>query len=385
MPTTTTTSDGSLYLNDKRGCWELAHHVDAKRYIERVPRRFGTDAQCKAECRRKRNDRRAELAVNAGLDPETVGWLAGEYLTVWLATRSAGTKRNEANRTSIVKDGELGARRIAEVTTLDVKRFLEGVAAERGWESSTKSGLRSTLHGMWECAVAGRKAHTNVVKNLPRERGTKAAKRAAKRRQRLYSLAEYGVACEWLADLDNVDTDAAAVATMLFAGLRSQEVRALRWANVNWQRGVLVITEAVKAASNADGTTKSEAGTRVVPMAPQLVAVLRRHAERQLAAGRTEHVFTDGGERLTHDDVRHAAERFAAQTGLAWCNPHGFRHTFASIALHHGCTYPKLAKLMGHSTVQELIDTYGHDVNDEVDIAALVGTGASSLQEVVGG
>lgn len=379
--TTTTSTDGSLYLNKGRGCWELAHIIGGKRYIERVPRKGRTDAECKAECRRRRNERRSEVEANAGLTPGSMAWLADKWVTVECKGLAAGTIRGARWAADIVTAG-IGTVPTNELNLLHVQELL-GQMADEGKRPATISKVRSALHQMCAAGIEWGALRSNPVASLRRTpKGANVAKA-----HRWYNLDEYETALSYITDPDNHDGQTALVATLMLAGLRSQEARALRWTSVDWQRGVLRITEAVKAVSDEVGATKSKAGYRVVPMAPELVAVLRRQAEAQMAEGRSEYVFAAEGTYLTHEAVTAAAAAFARQTGLGYINPHGFRHTFASIALHRGIGYEVLAKLMGHGDVSQLIKTYGHVVvaPETIDMSRFAGADTSQLREVVGG
>lgn len=361
--------EGSLYFNKARGAWELAHMIDGKRYIERVTKRDRTDASCKTECRLRRQQRRAGIEASAGLGPSSMAWLAKEWLAVECKGLAAGTLRSYGCIVDTIIT-HLGTIESDELELHDIQRMLVALA-DGGKRPATIGKVRSVLSSICDTGVAWRKMRSNPVKSLRRTPKGEATTKG----HRWYDVEQYATALDYIVDPDNHDQPVAIVAVMLMAGLRSQEVRALRWEHIDWRKATLRIAEAVKATSEVVGVPKSKSGYRVVPMAPELTAVLRRQAERQMAEGRSGYVFPRGGTFLTHDDITAAATAFARQAGLDYVNPHGFRHTFASIALHRGMGYEVLAKLMGHADVSQLIKTYGHVVVDTetLDMSRFVG------------
>lgn len=374
-----TNGNGSLYFNEARDCWELAHTAERKRYIERVSRKGRTDAECKAACRAKRSERLRLLEAEAGLDPETLGWLGQEWLAVRCKGLAAGTLAGYTTEVRRITE-RLGEVQSNELTLHHVQRFLVALVDE-GLRPATLAKTRFVLSSMCDSGVAWNKMRSNPVRSL----GRSPKGEAVARDHRWYDVAEYDQALGYIVDPDNFDPQVAIVAVMLLAGLRSAEVRALRWSAIDWSRGLLRVEQAVKAVSNAVGVTKTRSGNRVVPMVPELVAVLRRQAEAQMAAGRSEYVFAGStGGIVSHSAVTVAVEAFARQTGLDYINPHAFRHTFASIALHRGMGYKLLAKLLGHKDETMIIRTYAHVVVDveTIDMRLFAG-GAGGQREAM--
>ena len=64
--------------------------------------------------------------------------------------------------------------------------------------------------------------------------------------------------------------------TAIFTGLRASELRGLKWADVDLKLGEVHVRQRADRYGKI-GRTKSEAGERVVPLPPMVVAVLREH------------------------------------------------------------------------------------------------------------
>jgi integrase len=137
-------------------------------------------------------------------------------------------------------------------------------------------------------------------------------------------------------------------------GLRTEEVRALRWSEVDLEAGTI----AVYRAARASGDTKTQKSRRVL-LLPRLAAeALREHRRRQaadrLAAGVLwqEHglVFASAvGTQLDRYNVRREFRKITAAAGLGsdWA-PREMRHTFVSLLSSSGMPVEDIAVLVGH-------------------------------------
>jgi integrase len=159
----------------------------------------------------------------------------------------------------------------------------------------------------------------------------------------------------------------------IFAGLRSSELRGLRWGDVDLKQGLLHIRQRADRYGKI-GKPKSKAGHRTVPLGPQLVNALR---EWKLQCPKGEHglVFpTPGGDRIAlHNNIVRAfkaavrAARLINSKGkLKYTGVHALRHFYASWCInapeHGGLGLPPkvVQSQLGHSSIVMTMDTYGH-------------------------
>jgi integrase len=160
--------------------------------------------------------------------------------------------------------------------------------------------------------------------------------------------------------------------TAIFAGLRSSELRGLRWSDIDFKKGVL------KVGQRADrygviGKPKSKAGHRTVPIGPQVINALR---EWKLACPKGEYglVFpTPGGDIALHNNVVRAFIKTVRAVGLTdskgepkYTGLHALRHFYASWCINpvdrggQGLQPKVVQQLLGHSSIIMTMDTYGH-------------------------
>lgn len=147
-------------------------------------------------------------------------------------------------------------------------------------------------------------------------------------------------------------------ATAFFAGLRLGEIQALRWTDVDFQRGLLRV-ERSWDAKEGPVAPKSKAGTRTVPMIAPLRALLLPSAinhqnDSALVFGR------DPTTAFSHNSVRDRATRIWKKQSLKPIGFHEARHTYASWMIAAGVDLKTISTHMGHSSIAITIDRYGH-------------------------
>jgi len=97
------------------------------------------------------------------------------------------------------------------------------------------------------------------------------------------------------------------IVTLIFTGLRSSEMRGLRWTDIDFDNRILHVRQRVDRYGQF-GPPKSEAGTRSIPMPPFLVNTLREWKlacpPRRLGAQDLGLVFPNiEGRAITHGDL----------------------------------------------------------------------------------
>jgi len=161
----------------------------------------------------------------------------------------------------------------------------------------------------------------------------------------------------------------AGFATLGYAGLRIGELVALRWADVQFDRGHLGMLHVRRGG--AHGRTKDKE-QRFVPIHPRVRPLLEALPKD------ADHVFPG----LTERQMLKRLKEICKEIGLA--NPeqyklHSFRHHFASLCANHHVAYRKALAWLGHSS-SEILDLYYHlnDADSQAAMQALAGDGLGS-------
>jgi integrase len=160
--------------------------------------------------------------------------------------------------------------------------------------------------------------------------------------------------------------------TAIFTGLRSSELRGLRWEDVDLKSGELHVRQRADRY-NVIGAPKSKAGHRSVPLGPEVRNVLR---EWRLKCPRSELglVFPTGtGGIDRHSDIVRRFKSIVRKAGLTdaegkpkYTGLHTLRHFYASWCINPedrgGQSLPPkvVQERLGHASIVMTLDTYGH-------------------------
>lgn len=180
------------------------------------------------------------------------------------------------------------------------------------------------------------------------------------------------------------------VALAVLAGLRAQEILALRWSDVDFDASLLHIERALEQTSGENGapvlrlkSPKSKAGRRAVPMVDALSTVLVRWHDQRAAEGLSRGlgdrpvapsalIFPDdraGGcdpdalmprTVISHRWARwkHEGDNAAVFGDTTF---HDLRHTAASHWLRHGEPLFRVSRWLGHATIGITANIYGDE------------------------
>ena len=126
------------------------------------------------------------------------------------------------------------------------------------------------------------------------------------------------------------------------AGLRSGEIVALEWADLDLAKRLLCVQR-----NEWEGQVNSTKGGRLryVPLTARLTAALRR--AQHLRGPRV--IYRDGGKPPTEGTIAGAVIRVARRAGLPGNGPHRLRHTFCSHLAMRGAPPRAIQELAGHA------------------------------------
>lgn len=163
-----------------------------------------------------------------------------------------------------------------------------------------------------------------------------------------------------------------AVLLALCCGLRLGEVGELKLSDVDWDRGTIDISRALKYTSingNFVDAPKTYAGERIITLPAGMMTVLHETREYQkecqqlvphLWKGEGWIVHAWDGSQLHHDTPSKWFRRFADAHGFQGVTFHNLRHTHATILLANNIDVVAVAHRMGHSDPSVTLRTYAH-------------------------
>jgi integrase len=191
----------------------------------------------------------------------------------------------------------------------------------------------------------------------------------------------------FLDDLSRHAPDLVELAELLATtGIRRSEALGLRWKDVDLVRGSMSIKQRVTESEEGGKWevrpgAKSEKSARTFPIAPEVVAVLRRQQTRvkelRLRIGRLwrDHdlIFPSlNGTVMLPMSVTAAFGRAAGRVN--WpehCTPvHGLRHFAATQALANGASITAVSVRLGHASAAITLRIYAHVIAAQEDAAS---------------
>jgi integrase len=147
----------------------------------------------------------------------------------------------------------------------------------------------------------------------------------------------------------------------LMTGMRPEEVRALRWGEVDLDEPSV----AVYSSERHGGDTKTARSRRRLMIPDEAAQALDEHADlTEASLNSDELVFNSAaGTPLDPSHVRRAFKLICKQAGIGedW-TPRELRHSFVSIMSASGANIERIAQLAGHSSSQITQVTYRHGI-----------------------
>ena len=327
---------------------------------KRIYRTFPT----KSAAKHWRSD--AYAALRAGELSADRGPTLREATDKWLAAMEAGHERNrsgDAYKPGAIRGYRdtlrlrvlptLGERRVREITTRDVQRWVDALT-EAGWAPATIDSALTPLRAFYRRALVRGEVMTNPTAGI--------LKPAVRSKTRNVATPTEVAARLALLDAD----DRVLWATAFYAGLRRGELIGVLPDDVDLASGVIRVERGWDLISG-EIPPKSRQGKRTVP----IPAALRDHLDQHLLdADPTRRLFRSPS--WVCKAAERAAKRWGAH-GLAPITLHEARHSYASLMIAAGVNAKALSTFMGHANIGITLDLYGHLFpGSEIEAAGLL-------------
>ena len=299
-----------------------------------------------------------------------------EWLDHWLSVRTPELAATTAVKYRRIVERDLvpviGNIPIRNLAVPDVEVLLARYAG-RPWRREVHIVLRSALSAAERADVVSR----NVARRVQ-------AKVQQRPERKVLSLDEVTTFLEVLRG-DGLE---AYFLTALSTGARSGELRALRWSDIDFDTGDLLIERGITRTPQTGwviGPTKTAHSRRTVWLPEEVRKALKQHRWEQASTRRKARqessekrqdwddaeaeygalVFrTRNGNPLSLQAVGRKLRRLLEEAGLPQVRGHDLRHGFASYMLSQGEPMPNVSRMLGHANIAVTVDTYGHLLQD---------------------
>lgn len=348
-------SEDSVYFDAANNRWtgavSLGYAPDGKRRVRRK-----VTGRTKTEVRDKLKALHREMDAGIRSSPSyTMALCIEDWLSQGLAGRSPSTVTNYRHLASHAT-AKIGAVKLQDLTA----RHVQTALTELSGSLSTRS-LR-LVHQIIERAIRHAQAADLVGRNVA---SLIAAPEGKKGRPSRSLTLDQAAAVLTAAEESPLH---AYVVLSLLAGLRTEELRSLRWTEVDLEAGTVAVYRSVRAS----GDTKTPKSRRVLKLPVRAADALRDHRGRQAAARLKagplwqNHglVFASVvGTPLDAHNVRRSFRGITKAAGLGqdW-TPRELRHTFVSLLSANDVTLEDIARLVGHSGTAVTERVYRHEI-----------------------
>lgn len=253
----------------------------------------------------------------------------------------------------------LGCYRVEEVTTGVLEAFLEEFrkTSEKPLTEGYQKYVCALVRQILEFASEQRKKPMQLPA-LPDFQ-------VKKKNTELPSDREFEILKRFL--LQNLEDETClGILLAMYTGIRIGELCALKWENVNLERGCLMISSNLQRVRlyEEDGKRtqvcaqmpKTVQSVRTVPLPDRLLAILQDRKQKP-------ETYLIPGRKNEWTDVRTVQYRFRSILKTCGIEPfrfHLLRHAFASRCIWQGCDIKSLSEVLGHSSIQVTMDVYVH-------------------------
>lgn len=287
-----------------------------------------------------------------------------DYAAEWLASRrptdyAESTIYNYRNMLSFYILPHIGTVRLSKLDDRQVQRW-HATLFSKGLSSGTVSSAHRVLSTICNDAVKRKRIHENPARlagspRIERKQMRRWSMEEAQRFLRVADANEHGLVYRFL----------------LMTGVRPGEALALRWSDVDFHRGTVMIQRT--RTRDRDGqhvvgdTTKTPSSRRTITLPPGLADRLRRHRVKQAEHRLQFHkryfdndlVFPrDDGTLQSNMVFGPRLKRMADEAGVPRITPHGLRHTAATLMAKGGMHPEALSEQLGHKDISVTMNLY---------------------------
>lgn len=359
---------------ERKEAWQADYRDQAgKRYVKQ----FALKKEAEAWLNRARNE------ITMGIhSPDSQSITVAEAGALWLARADANslersTIKQYATHKRLHIDPYLGSTKLSRLTRASVENFVDNLLTTRTRAMARKI-LRSLTMIISEAVRRGL-----VARNVAHEVKIKDSRRHK-------SVMDIPSSSEIAAIIAAASEDERAlVMTLAMTGLRSSELRGLRWCDVDAQACTISVCQRADNWANI-GSPKSQSARRTIPVSKILIDELR--AWRNIAPNsELDLVFpnSNGNPLCPSNMVKRVLNPIQIRAGVtklskagelqAKYSPHAFRHAAASRWIKSGADFKRIQKWIGHENVELTLQTYGHLIEDRDYDGQLMELDASQL------
>ncbi len=289
-----------------------------------------------------------------------------EWLAIWLdnyVKPSAKVRTIESYERIIQKQisGSLGETELSGITAIDIQLFVTELlksgnrATKKGLAASSVNTIITVIQSSLKTAVTLGYIPKNIAEGIKRPK--------IKRNETpCFTVAEQKKIER--AALKDKRSKMFGIVLCLYTGLRIGELLSLTWADVDLQKGFIIINKTCHDGMTERGfgrvldEPKTQSSKRTIPVPKQLLPMIKKRKK----AEKTEYVVSFRGHPLTIRSYQRSFALLLKKIGVEHKNFHFLRHTFATRSLECGMDVKTLSEILGHKSATITLNRYAHSL-----------------------
>lgn len=288
-----------------------------------------------------------------------------------------------------VKDG-FGKRKVQDIKKSDVRRFYNELHDAKNLSFNTLDTIHNVLHQVFDLAV-----EDEYIRNNPTEKTLKDCKQAhnyERPKRHALTIPEQTAFVQYMKDTPKYKHWLPLFTFFLGTGCRVSEVTGLRWEDVNMEENYIDINHSMsyyqretrESCFRVSDSTKTKAGTRIIPMLKEVKQALLNEKAFQEECdikcsvsydGYTDFIFLNrNGNVHNQQTINRAIKRITLAYNLEEVEKaekekreplllpdfscHNLRHTFATRYCENETNLKVIQEILGHKDIATTMDVY---------------------------
>ncbi len=161
---------------------------------------------------------------------------------------------------------------------------------------------------------------------------------------------------------------------LYYCGLRKGELRGLTWSNIDFSKKTLSVKKQITDRGGTVrnfqfSTPKTKSSIRTLPLNKVLLEdlkLLKKEAEKDPGFNSNYFVIGDAFP-VSGNTITDRKNHNCKLAGLPQIRLHDFRHSCASLLVNNGANITVVAKYLGHTKIEETLNTYTHLFNSALN------------------
>ena len=161
---------------------------------------------------------------------------------------------------------------------------------------------------------------------------------------------------------------------LYYCGLRKGELKGLTWKDIYFDKKVLSVNKQITQRNNRVkfefSDTKTRDSRRIVPITKVLLndlKMLYEQDKKDYYGFNDDFFVVSDAKPIADSNIYLRRTKLANLAGLKVIRIHDFRHSCASLLINNGANVTLVAKYLGHTKIEETLNTYSHMFSTTLD------------------